>query len=148
MVKKTTQVFLLVLIMTAGGRAEEVIPAEAVTDQAPEQTIPVLDAQDVAALEMQVGNPVVVEGVIEGVGSTGDGGITFLNFGANRKGFVAVVFQAAYANFPEGLDSYAQQKVRVHGTLESYRDRQIQIKVVTADQLEIMENLEPAPTQP
>jgi len=80
---------------------------------------------------------VIVEGTVRNVGKGPNDSITFLNFGDRRAGFVAVVFAAAYDKFPDGLDGYAQQKVRVRGQLEKYRDQQLQIKITTADQLEI-----------
>jgi hypothetical protein len=49
-----------------------------------------------------------------------------------------VVFRPAYEKFPEGFSKYAQQKVRVRGTLEKFQDRQLQIKIFTPDQLEII----------
>ncbi|MFZ9933683.1 MAG: OB-fold nucleic acid binding domain-containing protein [Chthoniobacterales bacterium] len=98
----------------------------------------VLQAEDTASLEDKVGEEVVVEGVIRNVGKGPNDGITFLNFGEGKKGFVAVIFSSAYDNFPDGFDQYADQKVRVKGSLEKYQDRQIQIKIFTPDQLEVV----------
>ena len=94
-------------------------------------------------MESQVGNEVVIEGVVPSVGTGPNDGITFLNFGDRRSGFVALIFRPAYDKFPEGFDQYRQQRVRVRGTLEKYRDRQIQIKILTADQIEIVAAPEP-----
>lgn len=98
----------------------------------------VVQAEDAEALQSKVGTEAVVEGVVRSVGQTSGGGIHFINFGDRKTGFTAVVFGASLANFPDGLSPYANQKVRVRGTLEKYQDRQIQIKVVTPDQLEIV----------
>lgn len=100
--------------------------------------VPVVQAEDTAALEGLVGGEVVVEGVVRGVGSGPDNSITFLNFGERRTGFVAVIFRAAYDKFPDGFDRYSGQKVRVRGQLEKYRDRQLQIKISAPDQLEVV----------
>lgn len=105
------------------------------TDSAPSD---VVQAEDAEALQSKVGTEAVVEGTVRSVGQTSGGGIHFINFGDRKTGFTAVVFGAAIANFPDGLSQYANQKVRVRGTLEKYQDRQIQIKVVTPDQLEIV----------
>ncbi len=100
--------------------------------------VPVVQAVDGAALEGKIGSEVVVEGVIKAVGKTQTGTITFLNFGDRNTGFVVVVFQKSYASFPDGLDGYANQKVRVRGTLEKYKDRQVQMQLTTPDQLEVV----------
>lgn len=104
---------------------------------------PVIQSEDLASMESKIGSEVIIEGVVADVGGGTNGNITFLNFGDRRTGFVAVVFRPAYDKFPEGFDKYAQQKVRVRGSLEKYRDRQIQIKIVTPDQLEIVESAAP-----
>jgi len=98
----------------------------------------VLQAEDAAGLQANVGSEVTVEGVIKNIGKGPNDGITFLNFGDRKSGFVAVVFRPSYDRFPEGFDQYANQQVRVRGTLENFKDRQIQIRVSTPDQLEII----------
>lgn len=98
----------------------------------------VVQAVDTAALESQLGSEVIVEGLVKEVGKTSGGGINFINFGDRKTGFTAVVFRSSLDNFPEGLEKFANQKVRVRGTLEKYQGRQLQIKVSTPDQLEIV----------
>jgi thiol-disulfide isomerase/thioredoxin len=98
----------------------------------------VLPAEDVAGLQSSVGSEVAVEGVIKNVGQDASGGITFLNFGDRKSGLVAVVFRMSYDKFPEGFDQYVNQRVLVRGTLESYKGRQLQIRISTPDQLEIV----------
>jgi hypothetical protein len=125
------------LVLSAvAGWAEEAVPAV---------EVPVIPSEDMAALEAKVatGEEVIVEGVIKAVGKTGDGQITFLNFGERKSGFVAVVFAASYGNFPDGLEKFAQQKVRVRGQLEKYRDKQMQVRIVTPDQIEVVSVQEP-----
>lgn len=100
--------------------------------------VPVIQAEDTASMESRIGSEVIVEGTVANVGKGPNDNITFLNFGDRRTGFVAVVFRAAYDKFPEGFDKYSQQRVKVRGALEKYRDRQMQIKVFTPDQLEIV----------
>jgi DNA/RNA endonuclease YhcR with UshA esterase domain len=117
---------LLAFICLATARAEEEAPK-------------VIMAENISELESMVGTDVVVEGTIRNVGKAPGDSITFLNFGDRKSGFVAVVFQSAYGNFPDGLEKFAQQKVRVTGKLEKYRDRQIQIKIATPDQIEVVE---------
>lgn len=95
-------------------------------------------AEDTSAMQSKVGSEVVIEGFVKSVGKTGDGGINFINFGDRKTGFTAVVFGSSMAMFPEGLDKYANQNVRVRGTLENYQGRQMQIKISTPDQLEIV----------
>lgn len=99
---------------------------------------PVIQAEDTASMESKVGSEVIVDGTVANVGKGPNDNITFLNFGDRRTGFVAVVFRAAYDKFPEGFDKYSQQRVKVRGSLEKYRDRQMQIKIFTPDQLEIV----------
>jgi hypothetical protein len=149
------------ILLAAGGiRAQEQAEAPVATPEAEESATsadgapssesaaaaseaPVIQSEDIASMESKIGNEVIVEGVVANVGSGPNGNITFLNFGEQRAGFVAVVFRPAYEKFPEGFDKYAQQKVRVRGSLEKYRDRQIQIKIFTPDQLEIVESTAP-----
>lgn len=125
---------LLTLIFAATPHAEEVAPADGAK---------VVLAENVAELEQLVGSDMIVEGVVRNVGKAPGDSITFLNFGDRKSGFVAVVFQSAYGQFPDGLDKFAQQKVRVSGTLEKYRDRQIQIKISTPDQIQVVEDAAP-----
>jgi len=105
---------------------------------APMAEAPVISSDDTAAMEAKVGADVVIEGVVTNVGEGKNGGITFLNFGDRRTGFVAVVFRPAYEKFPEGFTKYAQQKVRIKGNLEKYQDRQLQIKVFGPEQIEVV----------
>jgi hypothetical protein len=127
----------LVVLIAPDLRAEDAVAEEAAPAEEA-AAVPVVPAEDTAALEAKVGTEVIVEGTVRNVGKGQNDGITFLNFGDRRAGFVAVVFAAAYGNFPDGFDGYAQQKVRVRGQLEKYRDQQLQIKITTADQLEIV----------
>lgn len=131
--KTLASLIIVALAMAQGGRAEEETPSSA-----PMADVPVLQAQDTAALESKVGSEVIVEGMVQQVGTGPNDGIKFLNFGDRRTGFVAVIFKASFSKFPEGFDQYLHQKVRVRGTLEKFRDKQIQIKVDAPDQLEIV----------
>ncbi len=141
---------VLIVLLAAGTlRAEETAaeatetPVQAVATPAPTSEVPVIQAEDIASLETKTGSEVVVEGVVQSVGTGPNGNITFLNFGDRKTGFVAVIFRPAYDKFPEGFDKYSQQKVRVKGALEKYRDRQLQIKIFTPDQLEIVASATP-----
>jgi len=139
--KTLPTILLLALVMTGGIRAEEETATATETAPAaatPAADAPVLAAEDASAMESKVGSEVVVEGVVANVGTGPNDGITFLNFGDRRTGFVAVIFRPAYDKFPEGFSKYAQQKVRVRGTLEKFQDRQMQVKIFTPDQLEII----------
>ena len=138
-----TKILLMALVMTGEIRAEEAKKeatetAPAAPVPAPAVEVPVVAAEDTAALDAKVGSEVVVEGIVANVGKGPNDGITFFNFGDRRTGFVAVVFRPAYDKFPDGFSKYAQQKVRVRGTLEKFQDRQLQIKIFTPDQVEII----------
>lgn len=98
----------------------------------------VIQAEDTAAMQSKVGSEVIIEGFVKNVGKGPNDGITFINFGDRKTGFVAVIFRQTYDKFPEGFEKYANQKVRVRGALENFRDRQMQIKISTPDQLEIV----------
>jgi hypothetical protein len=98
----------------------------------------VIQAEDTAAMQSKVGSEVIIEGFVKNVGKGPNDGVTFINFGDRKTGFVAIVFRPAYDKFPEGFEKYANQKVRVRGALENFRDRQMQIKISTPDQLEIV----------
>jgi DNA/RNA endonuclease YhcR with UshA esterase domain len=139
--KSIGRVLLLALVLAGEVRAEkgaeETAPAATPASPAAAE-VPVLQSEDLASMESQVDREVVIEGVVKSVGTGPNDGITFLNFGERRSGFVAVIFRAAYDKFPEGFDQFVQQRVRVRGTLEKYRDRQLQIKIVTPDQIEIV----------
>lgn len=147
--KYPTTIVLMVLITAGSLRAEEAVaeapPEAAATPEAvstPSESA-AIQAEDTASLETKVGSEVVVEGVVRNVGTGPNGNITFLNFGDRQTGFVAVIFRPAYDKFPEGFDKYSQQKVRVKGALEKYRDRQLQVKIFTPDQLEIVASTTP-----
>lgn len=120
-------------------KLEPMVESTEAEPAATEAVAPVLiNAQDTASMRSKVGTEVIVEGVVKGVGKGPNDGITFLNFGERKSGFVAVIFRSSYEKFPEGFDQYSKQKVRVKGSLENYRDRQVQIRISTPDQLEIL----------
>lgn len=125
------------LLPALAGEASSPSPSPTVAAESHAPAV-VMQSDDDAGLQSKVGSEVVVEGVVKGVGKTLGDGITFLNFGERKTGFVAVVFRSSYDKFPEGFDKYANQKIRVRGTLEKFKDRQIQIRVVTPDQIEIV----------
>ncbi len=111
--------------------------AEAEGDAAAPVVTTVIQAADTAALSAAVGSEAIVEGVVTRVGATHDKSITFINFGSQKTGFVVVVFSKSYPNFPDGLEKYSNARVRVKGTVDKFKD-QLQIKVSTPDQLEIV----------
>jgi thiol-disulfide isomerase/thioredoxin len=115
--------------------------ATAVTADAPSAQIGAegaIQAEDTASMESKVGSEVIIEGVVRSVGKGPNDGITFINFGDRGSGFVAVAFRSVYGQFPDGFDKYSGQKVRVRGSLEKYQDRQLQIRISTPDQIEIV----------
>src|SRR5262245_19523290 len=74
----------------------------------------VIDATNLEALRAKQGQDAVVEGQVTEIGTTKDSSITFINIGLPKKqGFVALIFQRNLAAFPEGIDKYKNQKVRV-----------------------------------
>ncbi len=131
-----------------GGSDDETAVTDSLRSGTGENTLPstrgtspgadVLPAEDMASLQSSVGSEVAVEGVIKNVGQDASGGITFLNFGDRKSGLVAVVFRMSYDKFPEGFNQYVNQQVLVRGTLENYKGRQLQIRISTPDQLEIV----------
>jgi OB-fold nucleic acid binding domain. len=100
----------------------------------------VIDATDLTALRAKAGTNVAVEGRVTEIGTTQDGGITFINVGMPRKqGFVAVIFRDHYQAFPDGFDKYREKKVRVSGVLTLYRGETPQIKLTSPEQIAIVE---------
>jgi len=105
------------------------------------QEIDKVDATDLDALRGRAGLDTAVVGEVLVIGTTKDGGMTFLNVGAGKKqGFVAVVFRSAYAEFPDGFEKYKNQKVMVTGPIELYRGDQPQIIIKAPEQLTIVED--------
>ena len=131
--KTLASLIIVALAMAQGVRAQEQSTAD----------VPVIQAEDTSALDSNIGSEVIVEGVVRQVGTGPNDSIKFLNFGDRQTGFVAVIFKPAFSHFPEGFDHYAQQRVRVRGTLEKYRDKQVQIRINTPDQLEIVTEASP-----
>jgi DNA/RNA endonuclease YhcR with UshA esterase domain len=144
--------FLLTMMVAALVGVQSTRAEDAETSPAPEAPAalaadaPVIQADDLASLEGKVGSDVVIEGVVQSVGTGPNDGITFINFGERRGGFVAVVFRPSYDKFPDGFEKYAREKVRIHGRLEKYRDRQLQVRLSTPDQIAILESA-PAATE-
>ena len=100
----------------------------------------VIDATDLAALRAKAGTNVVVEGLVSEIGTTRDGGITFINIGmAKKQGFVAIVFKDNYQAFSEGFDKFREKKVRVSGALTLYRGETPQVKVNSPEQITLVE---------
>lgn len=99
-----------------------------------------VDATELDTLRGRAGLDTAVVGEVLVVGTTKDGGITFLNVGAGKKqGFVAVIFRAAYDHFPDGFEKYKNRKVIVTGPIELYRGDQPQIVIRAPEQLAIVE---------
>jgi hypothetical protein len=99
----------------------------------------VIDAANLEALRAKAGQDVIVEGMVTDIGTTKDGGITFVNIGmAKKQGFVAVVFRDNYPAFPDGFDKFRNQKVRVKGAISLYKSETPQIKLTSAEQLTIV----------
>ena len=99
----------------------------------------VIDAADLETLRAKAETEVVVEGIVSDIGTTKDGGITFLNVGmAKKQGFVAVIFRDSYQAFPEGFDKYREKKVRVSGALTLFRSETPQIKLKSPEQITIV----------
>lgn len=120
--KTVLAILATVLWMSAAGAQEEVI-----------------DATNLEALRAKSGMDVVVEGLVTDLGTTKDGGITFINIGmAKKQGFVAVVFRDSYPAFAEGFDQYRNQKVRVTGAISLYRGETPQIKLTAPGQITIV----------
>jgi|GEM_PF-995898 len=95
-----------------------------------------IDSTDLDALRAAAGKDVAVRGAVTHVGTTADGGITFINIGLpKKKGFVAVVFQKNYGEFPDGFGHFANRTVTVTGNLELYKNEQPQIVVRSASQI-------------
>jgi DNA/RNA endonuclease YhcR with UshA esterase domain len=118
---------------------EEPAAAEAETSTpAPAAEAPVISAEDTATMEAKIGSEVIVEGVVRNVGKGSNDSITFLNFGDRRTGFTVVAFSAVYDKFPDGFEKFSGQKVRVRGQLEKFRDRNMQIRLSTPDQIEVI----------
>lgn len=112
--------------MTVGAWAQEPAPTP-------------IDATNLEALRAKVGTEVIVEGAVTDVGTTKDGGITFINLGLPKKqGFVAVVFKDSYSAFADGFDKYRAQKVRVKGLIKLYKTEQPEIVISAPDQITII----------
>lgn len=104
-----------------------------------------IDATNLDVLRAKAGTDVVVEGLVTDVGTTKDGGITFINLGMPKKqGFVAVVFKDAYAAFPDGFDKYRSQKLRVKGIIKLYKGDQPEIVLTAPDQITVLDPTAPA----
>jgi len=98
-----------------------------------------IDSTNLDALRAAVGTSVTVEGLVTDVGTTKDGGITFINIGLPKKqGFVAVIFKASYSAFPDGFDKYKSQKVRISGPIKIYKSETPEIVVASPDQIAIV----------
>jgi len=132
--------FVLATVALSSARADDSATASTETASAVDASSAAIPAEDISAMETKIGSEAVVEGFVKRIGKTADDSITFLNFGDSKSGFVAIVFRSTYDKFPEGFDKFANQKVRVRGMLEKYKDRQMQIKITTTDQLEVVES--------
>ncbi len=126
-----------VLLLIALGR-----PALPQAESSAPAAIPVVAADDTDRLKDLVGREVSVEGRVTRIGTTAAGGITFLNMSPVPNGFVAVVFQSACQQFPDGLEKFAGKAVKVTGTLKLYRETTPQIVIEVPDQIEIVEAAE------
>ena len=148
----------LILLLLALSAPDFVLVQAAATEEpatdtetaAPEVAleVPVISAEDTASMEAKVGSEVIVEGVVRNVGTGSNDSITFLNFGDRKTGFTVVAFRAVYDKFPDGFGKFSGQKVRVRGQLEKYRERTMQIRLSTPDQIEVVAGGEAEPATP
>jgi DNA/RNA endonuclease YhcR with UshA esterase domain len=102
----------------------------------------VVDATDLEALRAVLGKEATAEGTIAMQGQNRSGSIRYLNFGADQKVALGLVF---FLNYSEGgsftkekLAEYVGKKVRVTGKIEEYKGG-LQIKINKLDQIEIVE---------
>lgn len=101
---------------------------------------PVLSATDQAALKAHVGKEVAVEGTVVSTAKGTKDGMRFLNFSDSASGgFVAAVVPAVYPKL-QPLESYAGRRLRVTGTLETYKQK-TEIEVTRISQIKVL----PAP---
>jgi len=130
---------LVALLISALGLSAQEPAATPAAATAAEGQPEVVDASNLEALRAKVGLDAVVEGMVTKVGTTKEGGITFINLGLPAKqGFVAVIFKSDYTAFPDGFDKYRDQKVRVTGKIDLYHSETPEIKVKTPDQIAIV----------
>lgn len=102
--------------------------------------LPVIESHDLDKLREHAGKDVTVVGPVTTIGTTESKSITFINVGMPKKqGFVAIVFQRNYGEFPDGFDAYRDKNVRVTGTLDLYQGQTPQIEVRNPSQITIVE---------
>lgn len=127
-----------VLLVVTSGVDTRASPSEKPAPTEPAETI--LSATDTAALREKIGQTVVVEGRVQRVGRSPEGGITFLNFGGRGSGaLVGVIFKRSYAAFPDGFDHYENRLMRVEGPLSLYENATPQIVIEHPSQIHLLD---------
>jgi len=101
--------------------------------------IPVISSIETDRILEHAGQEVSVTGKVQRVGKSPEGGITFLNFSTQRGGFVAVVFQANYDAFPDGLEVYLNKDVQITGVVKPYQGVTPQIPIQSPEQIKVLD---------
>lgn len=111
----------------------------AATVLAADPEVPVIDSHELDKLREHSGKEIAVVGPVTTIGTTESKSITFINVGMPKKqGFVAIIFQRNYGEFPDGFDAYRDKKVRVTGILNLYQGETPQIEVTSPSQIEVL----------
>jgi hypothetical protein len=134
----------LLLAFGAGPAVRSATPSpatpHATSTATPAALATVLTPTDLAALKAKLGQRVVIEGTIVARGASKSGKTRYLNFSKKWGDAVTLVFLTPRGQEPlpdEKLDQFLQKKVRVTGTVSTYKD-DLQIKVETLAQLEVL----------
>lgn len=96
----------------------------------------VVSATNQAALTANVGNKVVVVGVVVTATKSSEDGARFLNFSDDTTGFSALIVPAVYPDL-KPLEEYEGKMIKVTGKLETYKDK-TQIRVSRISQIEVV----------
>lgn len=100
----------------------------------------VFPAGAVFQLNRQVGKDVAVQGEVIGVDRSQPGEVLSLVLSTNPGGAVASVFKANYSRFPEGLDVYKGDAVRVQGLLVMGSGGRPQVVIESPTQITVLES--------
>ncbi len=117
--------FLAVLLAVGNLSAEEVV---------------VIDAGDLAVLKEKQDTEVTVEGVVSKIENGHNKKIVSLGTDDQRNGFAIMISDPDLLNFPDGLEKYQGQKIRVFGRLLKQGDQPPRMRIKSPEAITIVES--------
>jgi len=102
------------------------------------EEVTVIDANDREALKAAANSTVTIEGVVTDIHPIKAERMVIVFGKESKESLVVTVFPDDLGSFPDGLDKYRGQKVRVTGTLKILQGASPRMRIKAPDQITIV----------